>query len=793
MRVMGSGRQRLCRLAWMLLTAWSFHSHAQTLFPPDDMPEDQATPMEVIINGSNSGTWLIVEHEGTLFAARGAFDIWRVLINTDAPYIVFRGQEYWSLAAGAGYSSTFNARLQSLDLHFSPEAFAKTQIGLRFSNPSNLDTAVPSLFVNYDLNYLATQSQNAPSLKNVGMLGEIGFSSNSGLFTSSAMGRNLTGNTVQGNVERSLVRLETRFTQDDPDRKASLVLGDTSTRTSAMGSSLYFGGLRLGSNFELAPGFVRQAVPALSGVSVVPSTVSLYVDGILRQTTQVAPGPFSIDNSPYLTGSGEARLVVRDLLGRETVITRSFLSSSQLLAVGLDDWSLEAGRMRQDLGAVSGHYGHGFMRGFWRRGLNESLTLEGVAQASKTKNTLGLGWTTVVTGKWLGSGAFVKSHDDTIGDGAQWLLSLQRQGLRTSAFVQVQGATQNFRDLAQAENTAPIQLQWVANGTYVDDALGAFGAGLTSTRTFKGQPINTLTLNYSIPVGARGTLSMTAGRSMGEFKGTSVGLSLVLPLDHDRMMSSSANRSHQQNDIYVAAMKNPTQHDSLGWRLLAGNQQAGAHAEGGLNYLGSYGQLNADLSTSKDQRSMRLSGNGGLVLTEGHWFATHYQNASFALVEVAGYDNVAMGLGNQMMTRTNSQGIALIPHLASYQKNSVNIDPQDLPVSAELDSIAQIAIPARRSVVKVVFPVRSGRAALLKIKLDDGGVVPAGAVVTIEDEDRDFYVAHRGEAFVTGLQDSNQLKLLWKKQDCLLTVNLPPKNLAEIARVGPLICHGVKR
>ena len=296
-----------------------------------------------------------------------------------------------------------------------------------------------------------------------------------------------------------------------------------------------------------------------------------------------------------------------------------------------------------------------------------------------------------------------------------------------------------------------------------------------------------------MPVGARGSLSVTAGRSFGEIKGASLGLSLVLPLEHDRMMSAAANRSNQQNDTYVAAVKNPTPHDGWGWRLLAGQQPAGAHEEGGVNYLGPYGQLNADIGATQDQRSLRLSGHGGLVLTEGHLFATHYQNASFALVEVAGYDNVAMGLGNHMMTRTNSDGIALIPHLASYQKNSVNIDPQDLPVSAELDSIAQIAVPARRSVVKVVFPVRSGRAALLKIKLDDGGFVPAGAVVQIEDEERDFYVAHRGEAFVTGHQDSNQLKLTWKKQDCILTVNLPPKNLAEIARVGPLICQGVAR
>jgi outer membrane usher protein len=114
-------------------------------------------------------------------------------------------------------------------------------------------------------------------------------------------------------------------------------------------------------------------------------------------------------------------------------------------------------------------------------------------------------------------------------------------------------------------------------------------------------------------------------------------------------------------------------------------------------------------------------------------------------------------------------------------------------VSAELDSIAQIAVPARRSVVKVVFPVRRGRAVLLKIVLDDAVVAPTGAIVQIDDDDRDFYVAHRGEAFVTGLQKTNQLSLLWKKQKCSFRVNLPAESKDEIVRLGPIICRGVKR
>jgi outer membrane usher protein len=305
--------------------------------------------------------------------------------------------------------------------------------------------------------------------------------------------------------------------------------------------------------------------------------------------------------------------------------------------------------------------------------------------------------------------------------------------------------------------------------------------------------INTLTLNYSISVGEHGSLSLSVSRSQGDISGSSLGLNLVLPLDQRRMVSASATHSANQNDFYVSAMQSPKQEESLGWRVLAGQQQSRSYAEGGLNYLGRYGNLNADVSTSQDQRALRVSGNGTLVLTDGHLFATHLQNDSFALAEVAGYGEVGIGLGNDMLTRTNGSGMALIPHLVPYQRNSVHLDPQDLPVSAEIDSLEQIAVPARRSVVKVIFPVRSGRGALLKIQLDDGSVAPAGATVQIEGDSKEFYVARRGEAFVTGLKMTNRLRLTWGAQQCAFDVALPPESPTEIARIGPLKCKVIAR
>ena len=102
-------------------------------------------------------------------------------------------------------------------------------------------------------------------------------------------------------------------------------------------------------------------------------------------------------------------------------------------------------------------------------------------------------------------------------------------------------------------------------------------------------------------------------------------------------------------------------------------------------------------------------------------------------------------------------------------------------------------VPAWRSAVKVVFPVRSGRGALLKLVFDDGEPAPAGGVVQIVGEKEEFYVARRGEAFITGLQSRNRVLLNWNGQQCQFDVNLPPESQDEIARLGPLQCKGVSR
>ena len=108
-------------------------------------------------------------------------------------------------------------------------------------------------------------------------------------------------------------------------------------------------------------------------------------------------------------------------------------------------------------------------------------------------------------------------------------------------------------------------------------------------------------------------------------------------------------------------------------------------------------------------------------------------------------------------------------------------------------ALSQFVVPGSRSGVLVKFPVRSGRAALIKIIFDDGEPAPAGAQIELVGDKQEFFVARRGEAFITGLQSTNQIRLTWNESRCTLSITLPAGALDDIARVGPLSCTGIKR
>ncbi len=700
-------------------------------------------------------------------------------------------QTWFPLSAVPGFEARFNFSNQSVELVFAPAAFAATRLARDATARPELSPTVPAAFLNYDLSYTRSADRNAPGTHELGALTELGLSASGGVLTSSFVGRNLNSNDAA--LPRTWRRLETTYTRDFLDSSTTLRLGDSSTRAGTWGRPAYFGGLQIGRNFALTPGYISQPIPVISGTSSAPSTVELYINDVLRQTSNVPTGPFTIDNFPLLTGAGQARVVVRDLLGRETVLVQPFFTHTYLLEQGLTDWSGEAGAVRRNLGSDSADYGQRFASGMVRHGVSKSLTLEGRGEWGQDTRGAGFGLSYALPFQALAQAALAVSQDDAAGRGSEWMLGMEKITFRQSFTARAQGARRDYRQVSMDAAALPYKMQLFGSYSYSTDGFGVLGLGAARIATYDRGALTTYNTNYSMRVGQRGTLIFNATRVSGSSSGNSASVSFLIPLEAQVTASSSLSHKAGQTDGYASISKGLSSETGTGWRALAGTRAGQSYSEGGLSYQGNKGLLRADVNAFAAQQTVRLGAQGGVVAMDGHVFATRRVQDSFALVEVAGYANVGVGFQGSTLTRTNDHGVALLPRLLPYQRNSIRLDPSELPISAEIDNIEQIAVPAARSGVKVVFPVRSGRGALIRIVLDDGAAAPAGAEIELVGDHKEFFVARRGEAFVTGLQTTNSLRLKWNGAVCTFEVNLPPGGPDNIARVGPVVCPGVVR
>ncbi len=767
-------------------------------------------PLEVTINGATAGSWVFIESNGILYAPDETFGEWRLNRRENAPAISYRNEQWYSLASVPGYSAKINTSSNTIVLEFSPAAFAATRVTSDAPQKIAITTPETAAWFNYDINASHTAQSQAASSTDVGALMELGISGAWGVLTSSQLARNLTD--APGAQQRKMIRLETTFNKHFPDEKISLRLGDTSSRSSISGRSVYFGGLQIGRNFSLNPNFNAQPIPVISGTSSAPSTVELYVNDVLRQTSNVPTGPFVLDNFPTIGSAGDARVVVRDALGRETVLTVPFFGHADLLEQGLSDWNFDLGAVRKNFGQASYDYGEKFLAGLYRYGVSKSLTLEANAQWGDEHHVVGFGASVALPFQMLGRAGITASDTDGLGRGHQWLLGLEQVTLKDGFSLRAQGASRNYRTIGDLTTSATTRLQLSASYRKEINRDHAFGLGLAQVKTFGNGNITTASANYTWRLANRSAVSFSLSHAVadnfvttlpGNRNSTRLGISWSIPLESNINLTANLNHQNGRTEGYVAASKNLSADTGYGWRTLAGwrDNSGGSNAsngsvfaEGGLYYQGDKILLTGDIAAAKNSQSVRVGAQGGLVLIDGKFFASRTVNDSFALVHVPGYADVGVGFSGSRLNTTDAEGYALVTRLSPYANNSIRLNAQELPIGAELDTIEQSVVPPARSGVKVTFPVRSGQAALLKILLDDGEVAPAGAIIQILGDKQEFYVARRGEAFVTGLQAKNKLELRWNDTKCTMDVDVPQiANKEDIVRLAPMVCKGIKR
>lgn len=751
------------------------------LLAADANDEELLLQVDLNAQGLTDTVLVLRSADGKIAVPVDSIDRWR-LRRPDVVPRFHDGTPYYPLDAIAGVTYVYDAAKQRLTISAPPRAFTDT----RFANAAvQYPAPTPSQlggFFNYNLfaSRASGESQYAGQFE-------------AGVF--SPYGVLIAGLLAQDNAGvKETVRLGTTWTSDFPAQLTTLRIGDATNVPGAWGRAVQFGGVQYGTNFATQPGYITFPSLAANGQAALPSTVDVFVNNALVAQRPVPPGPFSITNIPTVNGSGNVQLVVRDLFGREQVISQPFYASVNLLKEGLNDYSFETGFERQNFGVASSDYGPGFASATFSRGLTDQLTGQVHAELMPGLADGGVAANYLINEIGVASASAAVSGGGGNGGGALAGVGFQRQTGQFSLNAQAQWTSTAFREIG-ATTQAPLPLRQLSGSLgYQLDRFGSANVTYVA-QDFRNQPsIHVLSLGYSVGLGRWAFMSLTAAKTYGATGGIAFGATVSIPLDDHTLAGVSYNgtRSSTQGNSSATSLtlqRNLPLGEGYGYRIV-GQTNGDVQASGTWqNNVGTY-TLNA--ARFQGATAGQVNVVGGIGVVGDHPFLSRQITDSFGVVRVADYPNITVLQDNQPVGRTDADGYAVLPLLRAYDVNRVSIDEHDLPLDAQVDKLKVEAVPYYRSGLLFDFPVRRSHGATLHIRLDDGGPMPSGGIVQIVGRDEDFPVALNGEAYVTGLEQQNRLRATWKGTSCEFDAAFPPTT-EPLPDLGAFVCHGVAR
>lgn len=733
----------------------------------------QPSFLEVHLNGEPAGEAILVLRDatGAMFVPEQALRAWRLTFSSGGT-IEWDDQRYVALANFAGLTADIDEGTQTLRLTAGPDLFESSTV--RFEDPAAAMT--PSGwggFLNYEL---LGQYADGETIFNT--------AAELGVFNSFGVGlTSFIGGWSSEKFEHK--RLETSWTVDDPKRMRSLRLGDSISRGGIGGSPLRFGGVQLGRNFAVRPGFLTFPTPSLKGSAAVPSVVDIYVNNTLRETRKVAPGPFRVLDIPVVTGTGDVQLIVRDLLGRETIISQSYYAAPQLLRKGLQDYSYEIGFLRENFGRDSNSYGDFLVSGTHRNGLSDSLTGEVHLAATKDVQTAGAAADFRLENIGLISVAAALSNSDRQ-IGGLLRLGFERRTAGLSFGGAAEFTTNDYAVTGFGEDRRPpaSTLQLFVG---LPTGFGSLGASYLR-RDGRGEPdAELLSGNASVRLGAFGALHLAARKSFAGKRETAVELFFTLPIG--RRTSASASVQHRGGQVLAttAIQKNSLPGEGVGYRVSAASGDV-ERLNGRLSYQAEFGGYDAEVSWVDKKMGARLVAGGSVGTVGGSVFAARKLTQSFAAVQVGRYNNVRVYADNQPVGRTNKNGVVIVPRLRPYEKNVIRLEVADLPIDAELAGVEQTVRPYSRSGVDLRFDVKPSAGALLELISAHGEPLPAGTTVRLPGRAEEFVIAPGGQVYLTGLRAHNEGVATLGDKSCKFSFALP-KTEDPQPRLGPFTCE----
>ena len=764
--------------------------------------------LEVVVNGFSTNKVADVVQQGDRLFIKGA-DLTELGLRVP-PGTPARSEDLYAIDTLPDVSARIDSANQILEVTAADSALLTKELRLR--GPEDMGTAVESgtgFTVNYDVNGAHTN----------------GLTYGSGLFEGrvfSPLGVASTdflafaGSTF-GETRSAPIRLDSSYVYSDFESENRYLLGDMITGGLAWTRPVRLGGTQITRDFSMRPDLITFPLPTVTGSAAVPSTVDVLVNGSRALSQEVAPGPFAVPQLPVITGAGQVQLTITNALGQQVTSTLPFYASSSLLAPELFTYSLEGGFVRREWGALSNDYGPFAASGTYRRGLTDDLTIELHAEGTRDQIMGGGGLVANLFNFAIlnvdGAGSSFRGHS-----GGEGVLGLQRVGPVFSFGAQAILASREFSDIAAAEGN-PVPIRQITAS--VSTSLGKFGSaglawaqihqpgslflgsvgedpsitppgppgpvpGLGPTPFIPGQFSEILTASYSVQLFGNAFLY---ANGFHDFIQGGTGASVGITISLGGRDSVSANGIYQSGSPWVGqfqAERSVSDVGDLGYQAFASTDN---HEFGLLQYKSPWGLVTAGVDHLASDTTVRLEAQGAVSYIDKQIFPTNTVTDSFAVVDTKGVSGVHVLTENRPAGVTDDNGQLLVPNMLAWQNNHLAIDPGDVPVDAQVPTIAKIVRPPDRSGIVVGFPITRTYGALLTIVDETGRPIPLGSTATLESTGTVEPVGYDGQTFVEHLGAANRVAVqIPNGSRCVVSFGFKPVP-GEIPQIGPLTCR----
>ncbi|AQS41895.1 MAG: Putative outer membrane usher protein YehB [Candidatus Tokpelaia hoelldobleri] len=572
---------------------------------------------------------------------------------------------------------------------------------------------------------------------------------------------------------RDSVRLDTNYNYWDEKRLTSITAGDFINRGLNWTRPVRMGGFQWRRNFAIRSDLVTMPLPSFSGSAAVPSSMDVYINNLRRSSTEVPVGPWRINDVPVVTGANEARVVVKDALGRETVTEVPFYASLDMLAKGLSDFSVEGGFLRYNFGTRSHDYSHDFAAsGTVRYGLADHLTVEGHGEYTRDFYNGGagavfnLGALGVASVSGAGSTWRGKS-----GTQAAVAVEMERWGMRFYArsertfgrYYDLASATtrrSNFRAFRpppygdddweyRYENNRPIKsLDQVSLGVPLQFDPTTLNISYTAGDYYGGYKTQFVSFSASRSFGRRIYGYASAYKDLKEDRHYGVYAGLSVTFNNNVQASGNVLHDRHGTSYQTEISRYDTQEiGSAGWRLRAVEGAREEHSAYG-SYRARMARLAGSVEQVRNYSRVTAEVEGAIVVAGGGIFGSNRIEDSFAIVDV-GAPNVPVLRENRPYGKTGRSGRLIVPDLPSYQPAKISIDAEHMPLNAFATEVDKRVTPAYRGGVVTRFTVEdTGRNALLTVVDASGAPLELGSLVEDEKGSQLATIGYDGQAFL---------------------------------------------